>query len=282
MEKFDLQSLDLGKKTTYPTAYNRDLLVTIPRQWSREYAGLSQIDIDFQGVDIWNGYELMWVDAGSLRPQFRWLQIKVPAHSPYLIESKALKLYLFSLAYIHATEDEILTLIQRDLQSVLSDTVEVTLLPVNAPLLNEVNQAFPGISLDELFISCTEIARAPQILISNPNIFVKEELTTLRFKSNCLVTGQPDWASVFIRYVGPQIDHVSLLRYLISYRQHLGMHEQCVERIFVDLKQHCQPESLWVQAHFTRRGGLDINPVRMDGQFVDEVDTAIWHRLYRH
>lgn len=89
-----------------------------------------------------------------------------------------------------------------------------------------------------------------------------ESWITQLFRSVCPVTGQPDWGTVRVSYTGPCIDPAGLLGYLISYRQHAGFHENCVERIFVDISDRCRPTQLTVAARFTRRGGLDINPIR--------------------
>ena len=127
----------------------------------------------------------------------------------------------------------------------------------------EIVHELDGLNLDRLDLQCAHYLPAPELLTAQLNEApVTETLYSQLLKSNCLVTGQPDWGSVRIRYTGPQIDQAGLLQYIVSFRNHNEFHEQCVERIFMDIWRTCKPSKLEVYARYTRRGGVDINPWR--------------------
>jgi len=257
-----LKDLSLGKATEYKCHYDPALLQSVPRSLNRNELALEANNLPFYGVDLWNIYELSWLDKKG-KPMVATGVVKVPFNSEFLIESKSFKLYLNSFNQSHFENVETVqnTLIA-DLSACANKPVEVSL---NARLDNIDDQlgTFNGVNLDELDIEISEYQLSPSILegISSTET-VTETVYSHLLKSNCLITSQPDWASIEITYTGKQLDHEKLLKYLISFRQHNEFHEQCVERIFCDLMHYASLTSLTVYARYTRRGGLDINPMR--------------------
>ena len=254
--------LPLGKTTEYKADYDPDLLCPFPRQVKRDVIGVTG-ELPFVGYDIWNAFELSWLNLRG-KPIVAMGEFQVPCESPNLIESKSFKLYLNSFnqtrfAGFSQVEERMLA----DLSAAAGAPVGVRLFG-SRQFAGEQLQQLPGDCIDELDIEVADYQLDPSLLenAADPQLQVEEELHSHLLKSNCLVTSQPDWGSVLIRYRGGQIDREALLRYLISFRQHNEFHEQCVERIFVDLLRYCQPEQLSVYARYTRRGGLDINPFR--------------------
>ncbi len=252
----------LGKAVEYGADYDPNLLFPIARAQQRAALGLEEDDLPFVGVDFWNAYELSWLD-GRGKPRVAIAELRVPAASPHLVESKSLKLYLGSYAQVKFADAEALRAqLVRDLTEACGAPVSVVLTPAgsgNAALFEQLE----GESIDDLPIEISHYGPPrPDFLFADDQQKTDEVLVSHLFKSNCPVTGQPDWASLQIRYAGPRIARDGLLRYLVSYRGHSDFHEQCVERIFVDLMQRCAPTRLAVYARYTRRGGLDINPFR--------------------
>lgn len=261
------QGSTLGRTVAYCDRYDPALLYPIPRRDKRREIGLTDGEpLPFHGGDLWNGYELSWLDARG-KPAVAVATLWVPAVSPCLIESKSLKLYLNSFNQtVFAGAAAVADTLRRDLSAAAGAPVEVTVTPV-AEVGERVLRNFTGTLLDTLELDIGHYAGpAPELLRPEPtadsSVVVTETLVSHLLKSNCLVTGQPDWASVRIVYTGPAIDHACLLRYLVSFRQHNEFHEQCVERIYCDLQRRCAPQELAVYARYTRRGGLDINPWR--------------------
>lgn len=251
----------LGKTADYGRDYDPGLLFLIPRATQRALIGLGD-ELPFVGVDFWNAYELGWLDARG-KPRVALAEFRVPASSPNLIESKSFKLYLGSYAQTRMADTETLrTQLVKDLSDAAGAPVSVVLAPAasaNAALI----ESLEGELIDELPVEISHYGPPrPDFLQSDPELRADEILVSHLFKSNCPVTGQPDWASLQIRYAGARIARDGLLRYLVSYRQHSDFHEQCVERIFIDLMRQCAPTRLGVYARYTRRGGLDINPFR--------------------
>lgn len=251
----------LGKTSAYRTDYAPELLFPIPRQAKRDELGLKGT-LPFFGVDIWNGYELSWLNMRG-KPQVAVARFTIPADSPNLIESKSFKLYLNSFNQTKlAGPDALKMLLQQDLSAAAGASVHVTLTMQEDFAKLEMGE-LEGQLLDRLDIHVDNYSPQPETLKANfDELPVEETLVSHLLKSNCLVTGQPDWGSVQISYVGPQIDQESLLKYLIGFREHNEFHEQCVERIFIDILRQCKPQHLTVYARYTRRGGLDINPWR--------------------
>ncbi len=257
----------LGKASAYADQYDASLLFPIPRAGKRAEIGISAAP-PFFGADLWTAFELSWLNLRG-KPQLALAHITVPCESPNIIESKSFKLYLNSFNSSRFSDAaEVQARLRADLSEAAwrgaaqASSVGVKLL---LPELFDREQVaeLDGLSLDRLDVECTHYTPAPELLsatVSEPP--VTETLTSNLLKSNCLITGQPDWASVRISYSGPQIDQEGLLQYLISFRHHNEFHEQCVERIFMDIWSRCQPHKLTVYARYTRRGGLDINPFR--------------------
>ena len=260
------QHSPLGKPTEYQADYAPELLFPIPRQIKRDELGLSADALPFVGEDLWNGYEISWLNPKG-KPVVAIGTFRVPFNSANLIESKSFKLYLNSLNQTAFTDlATVAATLERDLSGAAGAPIAVQLTSLNER--PEITVGTPaGILLDELDISCTDYQPTPEVLRASSGPLIEETLFSHLLKSNCLVTGQPDWAMVVIRYRGQRIDHAGLLQYIVSFRNHNEFHEQCVERIFCDILKHCQPEALAVHARYTRRGGLDINPFRSTGEY---------------
>lgn len=261
----ELAGLTLGQKTDYKHHYDASLLQAVPRSLNRDDLQLSN-PLPFDGCDIWTLYELSWLNSNGL-PQVAIGTVTIPATSPNLIESKSFKLYLNSLNQTHFSDwNAVEQTLQRDLSHCAGSKVEVTLLPVSA-YSDQAIANFSGECIDDQDITVGDYQFNPDYLRgATSNDVVNETLHSHLLKSNCLITNQPDWGSVEIHYSGKKINREALLRYLISFREHNEFHEQCVERIFIDITKYCQPDSLSVYARYTRRGGLDINPFRSTGR----------------
>jgi len=254
--------LPLGKATPYKAEYDPQLLCPFPRKVKRDEIGINGA-LPFSGYDIWNGFELSWLN-GKGKPVVAMGEFRFPCESLNLIESKSFKLYLNSFNQSRFDDfSQVQQRIVEDLSAVVGAEVTV-FLRGSSEFGHEVLHQLPGQCIDDLDIEVNEYSFNADLLRDSTasDQSVEEELHSHLLKSNCLVTNQPDWGSVLIRYHGSRIDPEALLRYLISFRQHNEFHEQCVERIFVDLMRYCQPEKLTVYARYTRRGGLDINPFR--------------------
>ncbi|WP_020682567.1 NADPH-dependent 7-cyano-7-deazaguanine reductase QueF [Marinobacterium rhizophilum] len=253
-----LHQSPLGQGTAYVNTYDASQLYPIARDLNWEKRGIERSSLPFAGEDIWNAYEVSWLNSRG-KPVVRLAEFRIPASSSHIIESKSFKLYLnsFNLSRFD-TEAEVVALMVRDLSAAAGAKVAVQLI---APDASAPIGAFEGSCLDELDVDIEHYQPAPELLGAEGDV-VEESLYSHLLKSNCPVTGQPDWASIQIRYTGPRIEREGLLRYLISYREHGDFHEQCVENIFMDIWQQCRPASLSVYARYVRRGGLDINPYR--------------------
>ncbi|MDT8954350.1 NADPH-dependent 7-cyano-7-deazaguanine reductase QueF [Aeromonas caviae] len=261
-----LQGLSLGQQSAYISQYTPSLLQPVPRSLNRDDLGLRG-ELPFQGCDVWTLYELSWLNAKG-KPVVAIGEVFVPATSPNLIESKSFKLYLNSFNQTRCDSLEaVQALLVQDLSGCAGAPVSVTLFTLDqAP--HQIAQ-LPGECIDNLDIEVDGYEFDETLLQGAAgHEIVEETLHSHLLKSNCLVTSQPDWGSVVIHYRGPRLDREKLLRYLISFRQHNEFHEQCIERIFTDLKHFCAPEKLTVHARYTRRGGLDINPFRSDWEPV--------------
>lgn len=250
----------LGKTTAYVEKYAPALLFPIPRIAKREEIGVPAA-LPFFGADIWNAYELSWLTPRG-KPQVALAVATVPADSPNIIESKSFKLYLNSFNQTRLDSvDELKRRLVDDLSAAAGGRVGVQLILPEAFGQQRVAE-LEGYCIDNLDVDIDTYQPTPTLLHTLDEPAVEETLTSNLLKSNCLVTGQPDWGSVQIRYRGAPIARDGLLKYLISFRQHNEFHEQCVERIFMDIMRQCRPQALAVYARYTRRGGLDINPFR--------------------
>ena len=257
----------LGQHTAYADQYDPGLLHPIARAAQRARLGLAGAP-PFFGADLWSAYELSWLNARG-KPQVAIAHITVPCETPHLIESKSFKLYLNSFNGTRfASSDAVRARLRQDLAeaawrgSAQAGSVGVRLV-LPEQFGGERMREQDGLLLDRLDVECTHYQPAPELLgAAFDEAAVTETLVSHLLKSNCPVTGQPDWASVQIAYHGPQIEQAGLLRYLVSFRDHADFHEHCVERIFMDVMARCRPLKLSVHARYTRRGGLDINPLR--------------------
>ncbi|MDX1304021.1 NADPH-dependent 7-cyano-7-deazaguanine reductase QueF [Photobacterium sp.] len=257
----ELAGLTLGQGTEYKDQYDATLLQPVPRSLNRDDLALGET-LPFTGYDIWTLYELSWLNSKGL-PQVAIGEVRLPASSPNLIESKSFKLYLNSFNQTKfASWQEVADVLQKDLTQCAGEDVDVTIQPLadfdDQPIVN-----FSGECIDDQDIEITNYEfDASYLEGATEEEVVTEDLNSHLLKSNCLITSQPDWGSVKISYKGKRINREKLLRYLVSFRNHNEFHEQCVERIFTDIMKFCQPELLTVYARYTRRGGLDINPYR--------------------
>lgn len=253
-----LEASPLGNGTAYINQYDPSLLFPIRRDLNWQKRGVERKTLPFQGVDFWNGYEISWLNSKG-KPVARIAVFTIPASSTYIIESKSFKLYLnsFNLSQF-ADEIAVIDAMESDLSLAAGSKVTVEFFHPDEFVQPEV---LTGHCLDELDIEVDTYVPDASLLFTN-EMNVCETLYSHLLKSNCPVTGQPDWASIQISYSGSQVDREGLLKYLISYREHGDFHEQCVENIFMDIWNKCQPKALTVYARYVRRGGLDINPYR--------------------
>jgi 7-cyano-7-deazaguanine reductase len=253
-------NLPLGLETDYPHKYAPDVLCPIQRSASREDLGLSGA-MPFDGVDIWNAWELTWLGPHG-RPEVAIAEIGVPAHSPNIIESKSLKLYLGSFAMSRFdSAAAVHEAIASDLGVCAGAPVDVSILSVSETESRRAAR-LAGACLDSLEVACEDWEVNPDLLCADAAETVREDLHTHLLRSLCPVTAQPDIGSLQISYRGPRIDRAALLRYVVSFREHNDFHEACIERMFVDLLERCGCEELTLHARYQRRGGIDINPVR--------------------
>jgi 7-cyano-7-deazaguanine reductase len=249
----------LGRESAYPERYDASLLYPIPRAANRAPLGIEAGTLPFVGEDEWHAFEVSWLNARG-KPVVAVARFRLPADSPHLIESKSWKLYLNSYNQTRfESRERVIETLGRDLAAAAGATVVVELFDVDDEAL--AARRLPGECLDDLDIAVDAYTPDPGQLVVGEEI-VEETLHSHLLKSNCPVTGQPDWGSVLIRYRGPRLDREALLRYLIGYRQHQDFHEHCVEHIFMDLLERARPERLLVLARYVRRGGLDISPWR--------------------
>lgn len=249
----------MGKATTYPHTFDPGLLLAIPRSTNRKLLGLSD-KLPFVGADVWYAYEISWLNLQGV-PKIAIGRFTFSSHSPNLIESKSFKLFLNSMNQEKfENKQQVIDLLSEHLSQISGDEVKIELIELNES--EELIQAPQGICIDNQELAINDYHPNSELLRSDNNRVAEENLYSDLFKSNCPVTDQPDWGSVSISYKGPAISHEGLLAYLVSYRLHSDYHENCVEKIFVDLQEKCCPQELTVQANFLRRGGLDINPIR--------------------
>jgi 7-cyano-7-deazaguanine reductase len=261
-----MSTLSLGQATPYPDQYDPSLLFPIPRSENRLKLDIKPNQVlPFVGVDIWNAFELSWLNKKG-KPQIALAEFQVPADSPNMIESKSFKLYLNSFNSARFDDEaEVRERLITDLSAVAGSKIANRIHSTEA-VAKKGMQEMSGVLMDRLDIEIDPSLSADPALLEVNESFgpIEQCLVSHLLKSNCPVTGQPDWASIQIRYQGRPILEEGLLRYLIGFRQLGEFHEHCVETIFTDIKRQCKPEKLSVYARYTRRGGLDINPFRTD------------------
>ena len=265
----------LGKASEYPDSYDPSLLFPVARDLNRRRIGLEDGRWPWFGEDLWQGWEISWLRPNGV-PAVAWAEIQVPASSPSIIESKSMKLYFNSLNQaVFSSPERVKEVVEQDLSSVSGAAVTVALHPVDESA-RLAGRPDGYVLIDDEPVEDVTYHYQPELLSADESRTVSEKLCSHLLKSNCPVTGQPDWASLLIDYTGPAIDRAGLLRYVVGFRQTQDFHEHCVETMFTDLMARCQPESLTVCARYTRRGGLDINPLRST-----QPDAAFGPRLIR-
>ena len=263
-----LSQLTLGKATSYCSEYNPELLQAVPRSLNRDGLAISAEDLPFIGEDVWYGYELSWLNSSG-KPIVAVAEFRFPCTSTNIVESKSFKLYLnsFNQSRFSSWQD-VENCLVKDLSNTCGSIATVKLFSVdNCPALQISSEIFSeeAICIDDIELNIENYQLDPTLLVNvnSEDVSVENEnLVSHLLKSNCLITNQPDWASIYIQYSGQKISQTALLAYLISFRQHNEFHEQCVERIYCDIKKYCDVTDLSVFARYTRRGGLDINPFR--------------------
>ena len=273
----------LGEQTTdYPTEYSPETLYPIARSMGRDVIGW-QDDKLMVGIDWWQAFEMSWLNQQGIS-QVAIARFGIPASSPFIVESKSLKLYLNSINFTEfASWAEVQTLIAKDLSACVQADVQVELFGLNDDLHNKTSGLLvaqpEGVCIDDALANSSEkvaLCEHPDASLlssdkdlnsssilentgTEPYIFYSNLL-----RSNCPVTNQPDWGTLAVLMTSNKtVDEVGMLRYILSFRQHNGFHEQCVEQIFADLSQYYEPSELMVRAWYTRRGGIDINPCRV-------------------
>jgi 7-cyano-7-deazaguanine reductase len=261
-ESFVPDSAPLGKQSDHVEVYTPSLLVGIPRSGTRQHLGINEQNLPFSGLDVWNGYELSWLNAKG-KPVVAIARFDIPCSSSCIVESKSFKLYLNSLNQTTFNSvQEVVKTIEADLSLTVQAPVLVQIHLMD-PSYRAEQGSFPGTCLDGLDVQVQHYSPNPKLLSADQGqTAVFETLYSHLLRSSCPVTGQPDWGSVMIRYRGRPIDREGLLKYIISYRNHQEFHEQCIERMFMDILDRCEPEMLSIDGRYVRRGGLDINPFR--------------------
>ena len=261
---------ELGKTTEYDQTYNPARLYPIARSSKRKEIGIDPDALPFIGFDCWNHYEVSWLNEQG-KPIVAIAEIFYDCNSPFIIESKSLKLYFNSLNnYKFTSIADLTATVKKALTKASESPVSVLIKQLGTAQAAPVRENFAGECIDDLDIACATYTVAPAFL-STTEKPVAETLYSNLLKSNCPVTKQPDWGSVQITYKGNEINRAGLLRYIVSFRNHHEFHEQCIERIFVDIMQYCKPKELTIYGRYTRRGGIDINPYRSthNGDFAE-------------
>jgi 7-cyano-7-deazaguanine reductase len=268
---------ELGQSSSYDSFYNPERLFAIPRAAKRQEIGIDPHQLPFYGFDCWNHYEVSWLNEKG-KPNVAVAEIIYDCTTPCLVESKSLKLYFNSFNNtVFKSMEDVRQTAEQDLSKYLDGHVSVRILPLREKELSNIKPSFAGECIDDLDVTCSVYQVKPDYLVAEENL-VHETLYSDLLKSNCLVTRQPDWGSVQIAYKGNKINREGLLKYLISFRNHNEFHEQCIERIFIDVMNRCKPEELTVYGRYTRRGGLDINPYRSTSKVKSQ---ALNYRLVR-
>ena len=270
-----LSGSQLGKSSVYDGRYNPKYLFSIDRQTQRKSLGINAEQLAFTGYDLWTHYEVSWLNPRG-KPIVALAEIVYPCESPRMIESKSMKLYFNSFNQTKFKQlSNVTQTVERDLSLAIGSEVKVKLFELSELSDQIVRVSMSGLCLDKLDIACTQYNVQPDYLTTSSE-HVTETLYSNLLKSNCLVTNQPDWASIQIHYSGPKIHHEGLLQYLVSFRNHNEFHEHCIERIYTDIIQRCQSTNLVVYGRYTRRGGLDINALRSTSPInLDELNLRL-------
>tara|TARA_B100000900_G_scaffold405997_1_gene416370 strand:- start:173 stop:1081 length:909 start_codon:yes stop_codon:yes gene_type:complete len=266
----EIASKHLGKVggDGYSDQYNPKLLVKIPRVLNREGYGLT--GKEFKGVDVWNAYEVSAITSKG-QPVAGMLKIVCPSDSEFHVESKSIKLYLNSLNMTKIGDNApdcisgIEARVKRDLDELLETETTVSFYASDfetEPLSfsNDFEEISDIVDLDKIDFTAFK-SDASQLESSEDTNTLKVRSNLLR--SNCRVTNQPDWGDVFIYMKGDSVPTPeSLAKYIVSHRTVSHFHEEICEMIFAHLTERFKPEQLMVSCLYTRRGGIDINPIR--------------------
>ncbi|MDO5668013.1 MAG: NADPH-dependent 7-cyano-7-deazaguanine reductase QueF [Alcaligenaceae bacterium] len=276
---------NLGQTTHYPAQYDATLLFPIARAETRRGSS-AETTPAWIGGDLWTAFEISWLNPKG-KPMVAIASFEFDQNNPYLIESKSFKLYLNSFNQSQfESPQQVIELMTKDLSKAACGKVTIQLAPAHAWSDCQIIDIL-GDCVDDLDIDIDWYEPKPELLRLVDNKVepgVSDQVHILYsnlLKSNCPVTNQPDWGTVIIAYKGLPIDPASFLRYIVSYRQHNGFHELCVEEIYCDLLQHCTPDELFVTARYTRRGGLDINPWRASSQSITKGMEHLLAPFYR-
>ena len=270
----------LGEQTTdYPTEYSPETLYPIARSMGRDVIGWQDDKLKV-GIDWWHAFELSWLNQQGIS-QVAMARFGIPASSPFIVESKSLKLYLNSINFTEfASWEAVQTLITKDLSACVQAEVQVELFGLEDDIYDRTSGLLiaqpEGICIDDALADSSEkvalCVHPDASLLSDDKTDANLESSSTQpysfysnlLRSNCPVTNQPDWGSLAVSITSEKpVNEASMLRYILSFRQHNGFHEQCVEQIFADLSKHYEPSELMVRAWYTRRGGIDINPCRV-------------------
>lgn len=264
-QEADISLSPLGKQLDRKNSYAPEILFAISRQPSRTHLKIPE-NLLFRGYDVWNAFEISWLNMRG-KPIVALGEFIVPCDTPNLIESKSMKLYLNSLASTRFPSIQaVKNTITQDLSATAKGNITVQLIPLYAAK-NITTEPFDGLCLDTLDVECDVYQVTSDLLTVEPSSeIVEEKIYTNLLRSNCLVTHQPDWGTIFMHYQGRKISHEGFLKYIVSFRQHDELHEQCIERIFMDILTQCKPQKLTIEGRYTRRGGIDINPYRTNYQ----------------
>lgn len=259
----------LGQSTSYPKTYAPDILYPIPRALGRIKLALPADALSI-GMDWWQVFEMSWLNLHGIS-QVAMARLAIPATSNYIVESKSLKLYFNSLNFTEFDNQQaVKATVEKDLSACLKTDVTLEIfevniansLPISAPQGDCIDNALHNSDKKIAIVSDVD----PSSLTVAHQGAADSQLQILHshlLRSNCPVTNQPDWGTLEIQIDSQPIDRAGLLEYILSFRQHNGFHEQCVEQIFSDLTQVFAPKKLMVRAWYTRRGGIDINPCRV-------------------
>ena len=259
----------LGQSTSYPKTYAPDMLYPIPRALGRANLALPADALSI-GMDWWQVFEMSWLNSHGIS-QVAMARLAIPATSDYIVESKSLKLYFNSLNFTEFDNQQaVKAAVEKDLSACLKTDVTIEIfevniansLPISAPQGDCIDNALDNSDKKIAIVSDID----PSSLTIAHQGASDSQLQILHshlLRSNCPVTNQPDWGTLEIQIDSQPIDRAGLLEYILSFRQHNGFHEQCVEQIFSDLTQIFAPKTLMVRAWYTRRGGIDINPCRV-------------------
>ncbi len=260
----------LGQTTDYPKTYAPDIIYPISRELGRRHLALSADKLSI-GADWWHAFEVSWLNPQGIS-QVAMLRLTIPASSPFIVESKSLKLYLNSLNFTEFTDSQsVIDTIERDLSSALQTQVGAELITIDDAQSLPLYQP-EGLLIDTVLndsaqkVALTDDVDSRLLAFDTANTLQNSQRQVYHshlLRSNCPVTNQPDWGTLLIDITSAPIDKGSLLQYILTFRQHNGFHEQCVEQIFSDLTLKFAPEKLLVRAWYTRRGGIDINPCRV-------------------